>query len=261
MMKKLYDLYVPTLRRALFAGLFVLTDISAYATDHPNTQLTVVELFTSQGCSSCPPADATLKNLADKPDILALSWPVDYWDRLGWEDTFAQPFNAKRQAAYNKRLGRGGVFTPQMIFNGVEQCVGSDRNKVRDVLTKVGENKRPRIFPSLMIKGDMISAKLPHYQNAGTKTTKQQHAISLRYVWYKSKATVQIGDGENQGRTLHYTNVVLGTEMLDDWDGTSQDIGVAHVNERPEGADHIALILHQGYGHGPIIGAATFALE
>ncbi len=228
---------------AVFAAPFT------YAQDETE-RLTVIELFTSQGCSSCPPADAILKTMRDRPGILTLSWAVDYWDRLGWEDTFATPYNSMRQTAYNKRLKRGGVFTPQMIFDGRVQCVGSKTEKVRSGVEKARKIKRPYAEPSLALNGDNITISLPAAADI--------NMVSIRLVWYQGNAIVEIGEGENQGRTLHYTNIVRATELLDEWDGSEDVRTVTHP--APEGADHMAVLLQEDYGHGPIVGAATLSL-
>lgn len=219
------------------------------ATAQNAERLTVVELFTSQGCSSCPPADAVLKSLRDRPGILPLSWPVDYWDRLGWEDTFAHPHNAMRQAAYNKRLGRGGVFTPQMIFDGRHQSVGSRQQEVRKAVETARAETRMLVTPTVVVDGDAVTIILPETDLAGV--------VSVSSVWYLSDAMVEIGDGENRGRTLHYTNVVRGSDMLEDWNGEPRTINLPLSQAGALGADHFALLLHEGYPYGPIIGAVS----
>lgn len=216
-------------------------------------RLTVVELFTSQGCSSCPPADAALRSLRDRPGVLTLSWPVDYWDRLGWEDTFAHPHNAMRQAAYNKRLGRGGVFTPQMIVDGRVQCVGSKPEKVRAAVSKARDLNHMWLTPELATSGDTLSVGLPAGMFKGT--------AAVRVVWYLGDAEVEIGDGENAGRRLHYTNVVRASDVIDmEWDGKGKSLSLSLEDGRTAGADHVAILIHGEYGHGPIIGAASMAL-
>lgn len=222
---------------------------AAHAQDEAE-RLTVIELFTSQGCSSCPPADAILKTMRDRPGILTLSWAVDYWDRLGWEDTFATHYNSMRQTAYNKRFKRGGVFTPQMIFDGRVQCVGSKTEKVRSGVEKARAIKRPNAQPVLAVNGETIRISLP--------ATADMNMVAVRLVWYQKNAMVEIGDGENQGRTLHYTNIVRATELLDEWDGSETVRTVTYPV--PEGADHIAVLLQEDYGHGPIVGAAKASL-
>jgi hypothetical protein len=210
-------------------------------------RLTVVELFTSQGCSSCPPADAILKTMRDRPQVLTLSWPVDYWDRLGWEDTFADPYNSMRQMAYNKRLGRGGVFTPQLIIDGNVQSVGSVAEEVRKSIEESRDIDRPHLSPFMRVKGDQLLVTLEN--NAAMKM------VAVRIVWYLADADVQIGEGENEGRTLHYTNVVLESEVVEDWDGTRKTYSFDLSIGRELGADHAAILLQEKYGHGPIVGA------
>lgn len=227
-----------------------------YAIDEGDNsnRLTVVELFTSQGCSSCPPADAALKSLRGRPGILTLSWPVDYWDRLGWEDTFAHPHNAVRQAAYNKRLGRGGVFTPQMILDGRVQCVGSKPNEVKSAIETARAAKRIDVTPVLNNNSDgTIQLQLPE--------TNMEGMASVRVVWFLADTAVQIGDGENQGRVLHYTNVVRASDIVADWKGEAFTLTLNVAEGKAVGADHVAIILQKEYGHGPVVGAIAQRLE
>ncbi len=234
---------------SIVASLFLTTAVAAQEADRP----TVVELFTSQGCSSCPPADAALKALRDRPGMLTLSWPVDYWDRLGWEDMFAHPHNAMRQAAYNKRFGRGGVFTPQMVFDGRYQSVGSDQSAIREAVADAKADTRLTVVPNLELNGNRIRLELP--------ATDVPESVALVTAWYLGDATVEIGEGENQGRTLHYTNVVRLADMLPDWDGSATSIEIDLTPGIEAGADHFAILMHEGYYHGPIIGAASIALD
>ena len=241
------------MRKLLTASVFLLSLLGLSSVSAENERLTVVELFTSQGCSSCPPADAALKSMRDRPGILTLSWPVDYWDRLGWEDTFAQPHNAVRQAAYNKRLGRGGVFTPQMILDGRIQCVGSKPEKVRNSIAKARAIERRVLTPDMQTSGDSISVHLPG--------APLESNAAVRVVWFLADAEVDIGDGENQGRKLHYTNVVRLSDLLDmDWKGDERTLTLKVSDGIAAGADHVAILIQEGYGHGPIIGASSIAL-
>ena len=216
-------------------------------------RLTVVELFTSQGCSSCPPADAALRALRDRPGMLTLSWAVDYWDRLGWEDTFAHPHYSMRQAAYNKRFGRGGVYTPQMVFDGRFQSVGSNQGDVRDAVEAARAENRLVVKPTLSSDGNTITLRLPQ--------TDVPEDIAVVTVWYLGDAAVEIGDGENRGRSLHYTNVVRLSDMLPDWDGSATSYTLEVKTGRDASADHLAVLLQQGYYHGGIVGAASVALD
>ncbi|WP_374763060.1 DUF1223 domain-containing protein [Yunchengibacter salinarum] len=253
----------PTRRAGLFhartalAGLMALlgtmavTGAASAAEDTP--RLTVVELFTSQGCSSCPPADAALRAMRSKPGVLTLSWPVDYWDRMGWKDTFASPDHTQRQVAYNKRLGRGGVYTPQMVFDGRVQCVGSKKDEIRQAISRARAVERPAITPTLHRDGEQVQVRLP--------ATELASPVSVRVVWYIRNASVDIVSGENQGRTLHYTNVVRHSETLRDWDGSATTLTLDPAHAQVGDANAVALLLQDGYGHGPILGAANLELN
>lgn len=209
----------------------------------------VVELFTSQGCSSCPPADRILHDIRSRDNILALSWPVDYWDRLGWEDTFAHPRNSMRQTAYNKRFGMSGVYTPQMVMNGVRECVGSRRDDVEEGLkTSFEEDERWHV-PELTLSGKTLQVTLPNVVGAET--------VMARIVYYTRDAEVQVNDGENEGRRLSYANVVRHTSMIEDWDGSAATLTLDVQEGLSAGADHVVILLQDGYRHGPIIGAAA----
>jgi len=217
-------------------------------------RLTVVELFTSQGCSSCPPADATLFTLSDQPDLLTLSWAVDYWDRLGWRDTFAAPAFTRRQHAYNKRLGRGGVYTPQMVIDGELQAVGSRKADVIDAINSARNTKHIYISPALSSADDTSYVDLP--------ATKLTGKVMVHVVWYMADAVVEVGSGENGGRRLHYTNVVRDSHFLADWDGTPGKLKLpGRADAMAKGADHVAVLLQAGFGDGPVIGAARMALK
>ncbi len=237
---------------ALFVVLPVRAEAGAAVKTEGSDRLTVIELFTSQGCSSCPPADAILKTLRDRPGLLTLSWAVDYWDRLGWEDTFADPYNSMRQTAYNKRFGRGGVFTPQMVFDGRLQSVGSDANDVRASIEKAKATPRPNLNPKLVRGVDTITVSLDERPD--------MKMVAVRVVWYLGDAMVKIGDGENQGRMLHYTNIVLGSSIIEDWDGKAKSYQLNISDGLALGADHMAILLQDKYGHGPILGAAFTVL-
>jgi len=244
--------YIDFMKQFLKTILLALVFASPAYAEIP-ARLTVVELFTSQGCSSCPPADAILKSMRDRPNVLTLSWPVDYWDRLGWEDTFAKPQNSMRQMAYNKRLGRGGVFTPQMIIDGRVQSVGSLVEEVRATVDEARNIDRPHINPFIRVDGDKLLVTLD-----AEPTMKM---VAVRIAWYTADAEVKIGEGENEGRTLNYTNVVLDSHVIEDWDGTRKTYSFEMETARTLGADHVAILLQDEYGHGPIVGAGFIDLE
>ena len=218
-----------------------------------NGALTVVELFTSQGCSSCPPADSVLTSLADRPNILALSWAVDYWDRLGWRDTFSSPLYSKRQRAYNRRIGRTGVYTPQMFVNGLAQAVGSRRDEVNDALTAVAASGPSIVVPEMRLDGDQVIVTLPEEQITDM--------VAVHCIWFQSGADVSVGSGENRGRQLHYTNVVKESKWSHDWEGAETSFVVPLSTLKDHGADGFAVMLQAGYADGPIIGASYVTIS
>jgi hypothetical protein len=211
----------------------------------------VVELFTSQGCSSCPPADAILKSLAEEKGVLALSLPVDYWDFLGWKDTLANPKNTERQRSYAKVLGIGSVYTPQAVINGVTQVVGSRRGDVEAAIA--AESKRleaARVPVRFWRQGDIFAIEL----GAATLGSGPRRAT----VWLgvvQKLATVAVKRGENAGTTLTYANVVRELVPVGIWEGTPKALQLSSASViRPESED--AFVIIQQDGQGPVIGAA-----
>ena len=161
----------------------------------------VVELYTSQGCSSCPPADALLGRLAQRPDVLALSLPVTYWDMLGWKDTLASKANTARQKAYAGAMGRGGIYTPQIIVDGVNDVVGSRQGAVDKAIA--GREADMRAVPVTL---RLTPAEVHVRVGAGPVKPAQSATIWLFAV--RPEATVKITAGENSGRTVTYRNIV-----------------------------------------------------
>jgi len=235
---------------AVFALLPFTTDV--FGADEAD-RLVVVELFTSQGCSSCPPADRLLEEIRERDTALVLSWPVDYWDRLGWEDTFALPGNAVRQAAYNKRFGRGGLYTPQMVFNGTLAGVGSRRREVETAYSRSLETDESWYAPTL-IRGEDRSFSL-HLPEA----VLEQDAV-VRVVYYTEDGVVDVGDGENEGRKLHYSNVVRATDIAGEWTGSALTLTIDAEKGIEAGADHVAVLVQDGGQHGAIMGASAIAI-
>lgn len=187
--------------------------LAASAADAGERPRGVVELFTSQGCSSCPPADKVIGELARDPSLVVLSMPVDYWDYIGWKDTLALPQCTARQKGYAAARGDGKVYTPQAVIDGVSHVVGADR----DALLKTLEQDRGA-------KGALsvdVAAKI-----AGGRARIDVGASAGRSgaVWLlqvEPSATVEVGRGENAGRKLTYTNVVRKIERLGDYAGAA----------------------------------------
>lgn len=214
--------------------------------------LTVVELFTSQGCSSCPPADKYLSELANRPGILALSWFVDYWNYLGWKDTFGRKEHTDRQKSYNHSLGELGVYTPQMIVNGVAQKVGSHRKAIEATIA-MQQDKHPVHIPISMRYGKhKITATLGAHDIG--------RAADVSLVCFISKTEVAIRAGELINKTMSYTNVVTYTQKLGIWGGQTKVYNIDTKSANVTGADSCALLV-QPDDTGPIIGAASVRIK
>ena len=214
----------------------------------------VIELFTSQGCSSCPPADAVLAEMAREPDVIALTLPVDYWDYLGWKDTLAQHAFTLRQRSYANARGDRQVFTPQMVVNGTAACIGTKR---REVEKAIGEANGDR---------ERLPVPIAVRQANGTITVEvgAGGAGETAGVWLlpvTRAATVAIAKGENRGRTATYANVVRGTRYLGLWSGRPARFEVPVEVTRTEESDGFAVLLQTtARGRpGPILGAARSA--
>lgn len=171
----------------------------------------VVELFTSQGCSSCPPADEMLNDLADHPDVLALSWHVDYWDYLGWADEFARPEFTLRQQAYARAAGERAVYTPQVIIGGTDTLIGL---RPAELLSVVEAQMASPVALSVNAVG-MGDA----YQIELTPRAPARNDIAILLIRYAPQREVTIKAGENRGLTVVYRNVVLAVDPVARWNG------------------------------------------
>lgn len=224
---------------AAAAAAAIVMPMSGHADDRSHPPV-VVELFTSQGCSSCPPANANLIELSKRSDVLPLSFAVTYWDYLGWKDIFDKPEYTDRQVAYEKPLGQAGPYTPQMVINGVSTTVG---NKLEVVEQLIGA-ARPLSGPSVMLGPDTVSI------GAATPTGPAADVWLVRYD--PKLVEVPVGRGENTGRTLPHTHVVHGLERLGGWTGAEVSFALPRA---PDGLK--TAILVQANNGGPILGAAT----
>ncbi len=205
----------------------------------------VVELYTSQGCSSCPPADALLGKLAQKPGVLAMSLPITYWDMLGWKDTLANPANTARQKAYAKAMGHSGIYTPQIIVDGLTDVVGS-----RDTGVKAAIAARTADMTTvpILLKPD------GHQVHVSIGAGKPADAT----VWVfhiLSSSTVAIGKGENEGHTMTYRNVVRDLKPAGKWKGEALALDLPRHDAADPPHDTLAVVVQQG-GYGRVIGAA-----
>jgi hypothetical protein len=216
----------------------------------------VVELFTSQGCSSCPAADQVLGELSEDPSIITMSLPIDYWDYIGWKDTLALPGHTKRQWAYAHALGDRGVYTPQAVVNGSMQVVGSDRAAIENAITQSQKHADALTLPvSLSIADGQIKI--------AAATSK---AASSGEVWLCSLSRavpVVIGRGENHGRTITYHNVVRHWAKVGEWTGAAGTWTVPVKDVQADGVDEVAVVVQAGNAQNPgaMLGAAITALH
>ncbi|MEM7650922.1 MAG: DUF1223 domain-containing protein [Pseudomonadota bacterium] len=199
----------------------------------------VVELFTSQSCSSCPPADKNLAALSEDPKVIALGFHVTYWNHLHWEDTLSQQFATDRQRAYSRYKRSSRFYTPQMIVNGNEEFVGSRKSAIQNAL----KNAKPIQTIRLSKNGGMLKAELPKLET---------DRYTLWLIGTKNSHTQEIPSGENRGRTVTYKNAVTQYKNLQSWDGEPQDIEINISDESVP--DHYVLIAQKA-GHGPIMAA------
>lgn len=205
----------------------------------------VVELFTSQGCAACPPADAFLAELAQDPGVLPLALHVDYWDYIGWTDRFAKAAFTKRQKTYAHAAGQRMIYTPQMIVAGRVEIAGTKKGRIHDAIA--AEQDRPavmRIDIEARVDGG-VRVRL-------TPLAAMEPAAEVIVVRYAPLREIEISRGENAGHTLHYANVVTDWAVLGTWDGQSPaEFAIPAPPEPQPGA-----VLVQAAGQGPIISAA-----
>jgi hypothetical protein len=218
----------------------------------------VVELFTSQGCSSCPAADKVLGELAKDPNVIALSLPIDYWDYLGWKDTLADSRFSARQKAYSHARGDRDVYTPQVVVNGSAHVIGSDRAKIEGAIdtTKKADGVMS-VAVSMTLSGKQINVSIP-----ASKGTTAKHGE----VWICSvskSVPIKIGRGENRGKEVTYYNVVRNLLKVGDWNGSAGSWTVPLENISRDGVDAAVVYLQDGNREspGPMLGAAYTSLH
>jgi hypothetical protein len=212
----------------------------------------VVELFTSQGCSSCPPADELLVEYSRQPDIIALSMPVNYWDYLGWKDTLAHVAFTERQKAYAHSRKDRQVFTPQMIVNGKKSCIGSDRDQIEKAIQYTSKGRKT--LPVNVTVGEQNGTVTIAVEE--TPDTAQRSA-ELWVLPVLKTQTVPIERGENRGKTITYANVVRGLTRVGEWLGGSARFEVPLETARSGGDAYVVLLQSTDASRpGIILGAA-----
>lgn len=206
----------------------------------------VLELYTSQGCSSCPPADALLAELTGDPGLIPLALHVDYWDYIGWADNFANPHYTERQKAYARAAGSRMIYTPQMIVAGTRQVEGNDPEAVASAIAEA-RRTQSGIALKVVRQGDGLHVRAEAAPGSGP--------LKLQLVRYKPEATIDIAHGENAGRSVTYRNIVTEWQAVADWPGTPPLDMVL-----PASGDAPAVVLLQGAaplgGPGAIVAAA-----
>jgi hypothetical protein len=214
----------------------------------------VVELFTSQGCYSCPPADKYVGVLKQRDNVIALAYHVDYWDYIGWKDPFATPTNTQRQRGYSKAMGLWSIYTPQMVIDGRLEGVGSRTSEISDKIGRV----------SSMNLADRVSVPVTLQAAAGTLSIKVEGGAAPKggdiwLVTYDDEKTTAIPRGENAGKTVTEYNIVSGVWRLGEWNGrpVSADFSLEDFGTKSGNA----VLLLQEKGQGPIYGAASAKLR
>ena len=249
-------------RHITFAAVLLCTSPIVPTDASAGEPRAVIELFTSQGCSSCPPADRLLGELAQDSSLLTMSLAVDYWDYLGWKDTLALHGHTNRQRAYATARGDRAVYTPQVVVNGIVHVLGSDRTAIEAAIAKTRASAAPLTLPVTMtVANGKVTVAVP--------AAKDEHRSGE--VWLcpiTGKAPVTIGRGENHDRTLTYHNVVRHWVKLGDWRGQAASFSVP-LADLPNGdfslrdIDRLAVVVQSGDAAKPglMLGAATVGLR
>ncbi|MBY5824905.1 DUF1223 domain-containing protein [Rhizobium leguminosarum] len=211
----------------------------------------VVELFTSQGCSSCPPADAAFRKLVNQGDVIALAYHVDYWNYLGWADTLSSKENTERQYGYAKTMGRSNVYTPQAIVNGRDHLAGADLNGIKTKIDTYSSEGNGLTVPiSAAMRGDELEIKI----GAG------QGKANVVMVYFDKEKTIDVEKGENSGQKLSYLHSVTNVETVGMWDGKATSLTLpASVLQRPQ-LEGCAILLQSATADGDpaaILGATV----
>jgi len=205
----------------------------------------VVELFTAQGCSSCPPADAYLGRLSERPDVVALAFHVDYWDSSGWRDRFELRQGVERQNVYARNFHRASVFTPQFVLDGRKDA--TDTSSIVQAL----QEPRDAVPVTLAVREGQVVVDVGDKQG--------EHPSDVVLVAFLRHAASNVGRGENAGKTLEEFNIVRSIRTLGEWKGATGNYKV-NVSSLPSDATDVAVLV-QSRGEGPIVGAAAQSLH
>jgi hypothetical protein len=238
-----------------FAAVAVLSLIGASglsAQTAPTSQITVLELFTSQGCSSCPAADALFKTYVERPDVVAVSFSVDYWDYLGWKDTLASPKFTERQRGYGKSISNGQIYTPQMVVNGMRHVVGSSRGDIdAAMLASRGSAAAQAFRVDASRVGDGIAVQVAE---APTPAQLQPATGVVWLLTVRGRQTIMVKRGENSGHALTYFNSVREVVQVGEWTGRSATFRLP-AGATPLGVDERYAVFIQRGAQGSLLGA------
>lgn len=249
-------------RHFAFVGALIFTAAVLPQPAGAGSPRAVIELFTSQGCSSCPPADKLLAELSRDSTLVALSLPVDYWDYLGWKDTLALHGHSNRERAYAGARGDREVYTPQVVVNGIVPVLGSDKSAIEEAITRTRASAAPLTLPlTLTVADGKISVSVPAAKDG-------QGSAEVWLCPITGKAQVAIERGENRGHTLTYTNVVRRWVKLGVWTGKAETFSVP-VASLPDAEfslqdiDRVAVLVQNGAAAKPglMLGAAVTSLH
>lgn len=232
------------MKRLIITGLSGLWFVSAGPLAAESVSGVVVELYTSQGCSSCPPADEYLQDLAAEPGVIALALHVEYWDYIGWTDSFANEKFTKRQKAYAKAAGSNTIYTPQMIVGGMDRVEGSDPARVEGAIRAHQAAAAP---VSLQLKREGGQVVITARSDAPLA-----EPVNVQLVRYDPKATVKIEYGENAGMEMDYANIVTSWTRIGEWSGQGE-LGLT----APAPGDDPVVVILQAEGPGKIYAAAV----
>jgi len=246
----------------MLAGFASLDPARAAMTAEP---VVVVELFTSQGCSSCPPANAFLGDLAERKGLLALSFHVDYWNYMGWKDPFSSPQMTQRQRSYLPNLGQRYVFTPQIVIDGTAQAEGASRTKIEALLVEARKDIDKKLLIKVSrggineVKVGLPARRMMEKKPADPAMPPVVKTATLWLVAYDDKHITDVLKGENSGRTLTTYNVVRSLRPAATWQGKPMDVVLNLAEEIAAGYQNCAVLLQSGEG-GRIIAAARLPM-
>jgi hypothetical protein len=219
----------------------------------------VVELFTSQGCSSCPPADKIIGELSKDPSVIALSMPIDYWDYLGWKDTLADSRFSARQKAYSQMRGDRDVYTPQVVVNGSAHVIGSDRAGIEGAISDTKKSDAVMSVPvSMTLAGKQLNVSVAASHAGATASHGEIWICAI-----SKSIPISIGRGENRGHEVTYYNVVRNLLKVGDWNGAAGSWTVPLENISRDGVDGAVVYIQNGNREkpGPMLGAAFTSLH